>query len=207
MNPEPNLLLSDRFLVMLSKKDIPAAICFNKADITDTAAIGHYSSIYERAGYRVFVTSAKEGVGREDLLQYLSGRLTAFAGPSGVGKSSLMNMLTGEERAETGEVSKKTGHGKQTTRASSVYVVSKDTFVIDTPGFGSIDISDIEKEDLADYFPEMAARAGECRFSTCAHISEPDCGIRKAVADGIIATERYENYCSIYEDIAATRKY
>lgn len=206
-NPEPNFLLCDKFLIMLDEKEIPAALCFNKADITEEAAIGHFAEIYEKAGYPVFVTSAKLGEGKEALTEFLDGKLTAFAGPSGVGKSSLMNLISGTDAAETGEVSKKTGQGKQTTRASAIYVAGPSTYIIDTPGFGSLDLSGIEKEDLFLSFPEMASLAGKCRFSSCAHLKEPGCAVKEAVEAGAIAKERYENYCSIYEELAAQRKY
>lgn len=206
-NPEPNFLLCDKFLIMLDEKEIPAALCFNKADITEEAAIGHFAEIYEKAGYPVFVTSAKLGEGKEALTEFLDGKLTAFAGPSGVGKSSLMNLISGTDAAETGEVSKKTGQGKQTTRASAIYVAGPSTYIIDTPGFGSLDLSGIEKEDLFLSFPEMTSLAGKCRFSSCAHLKEPGCAVKEAVEAGAIAKERYENYCSIYEELAAQRKY
>ncbi len=206
-NPEPNFLLCDKFLITLSQKDIPAALCFNKADITDGERISSYAAIYEKAGLPVFVTSAKEGAGKEELLTFLSGKLTAFAGPSGVGKSSLMNLLSGREIAETGEVSRKTGQGKQTTRASEIYVASPGTYLIDTPGFGSLDIAGLEKEDLALYFPEMEKLIGRCRFNSCAHRQEPGCAVKAAVEEGSIARERYESYCAIYDEIASARKY
>ena len=206
-NPEPNFLLCDKFLIMLDEKEIPAALCFNKADITEEAAIGHFAEIYEKAGYPVFVTSAKLGEGKEALTEFLDGKLTAFAGPSGVGKSSLMNLISGTDAAETGEVSKKTGQGKQTTRASAIYVAGPSTYIIDPPGFGSLDLSGIEKEDLFLSFPEMTSLAGKCRFSSCAHLKEPGCAVKEAVEAGAIAKERYENYCSIYEELAAQRKY
>lgn len=206
-NPAPNFLLCDKFLIALGQKDIPAALCFNKADITEEEALSSYAAIYEKAGFPVFVTSAREGSGIYDLEKFLSGKLTAFAGPSGVGKSSLMNVLTGSEIAETGEVSKKTGQGKQTTRASEIYVASPGTYLIDTPGFGSLDIAGMEKEDLALYFPEMEKLIGKCRFNSCAHVKEPGCAVKAAVEAGSIARERYESYCAIYEELANARKY
>lgn len=206
-HPAPNFLLCDKFLITLSQKEIPAALCFNKADITEEEEISSYAAIYEKAGLPVFVTSAVEGAGKEDLLAFLSGKLTAFAGPSGVGKSSLMNLLSGAKVAGTGEVSRKTGQGKQTTRASEIYVAAKGTYLIDTPGFGSLDLQGIEKEDLYCYYPEMARLTGQCRFSSCAHLKEPGCAVKAAVEEGTIARERYENYCAIYEELASQKKY
>ncbi|MBQ7360325.1 MAG: ribosome small subunit-dependent GTPase A [Lachnospiraceae bacterium] len=209
--PSPNLNLLDRFLVMMKSQDLPCIICFNKLDIADPAQQEHLRSIYEPCGYQVLFVSAKEAVEHPETLdplrQILKGKTTTVAGPSGVGKSSLINSLQSDVCMETGEISSKIERGKHTTRHSQLIALSSGTYIMDTPGFSSLGLFDMEKEDLQQYYPEFAEYEVECKFGGCSHISEPVCGIKEAVKAGKIAKERYENYKLLYEELKSKKKF
>ena len=163
--------------------------------------------IYAAAGYPICFVSAKEQIGIETVKEQIEGKTFALAGPSGVGKSSLTNVLQSEIRMETGEISMKIERGKHTTRHSQVIPLSKNTYLMDTPGFSSMYMPGFEKEDLKDCYPEFVALEEQCRFTGCSHIHEPDCAVKEALSEGKISTERYENYCTLYEEIKDTKKY
>lgn len=176
--PMPNLNLLDRFLVMMEKNDIDTIICFNKIDLIEEEQILKMKDIYVKAGYHVIFTSTKSGTGIEDVKRLLEGKTTAFAGPSGVGKSSLLNAIMPEANSQTGSISEKIKRGKHTTRHSEIFHIGEDTFIFDTPGFSSLYVNDFEKEDLEKYFREFRRFSNQCRFVGCAHENEPD---RKSV--------------------------
>ncbi len=210
-DPAPNLLLLDRLLVAMKMKEIQAAICINKADITEDPLLSEITETYENASYPVFITSAKENNGRKALLSFMKGTLTALVGPSGVGKSTIMNMLTKKDLAKTGEVAKKTGQGKQTTRTSEIYVIDdvENTYVMDTPGFSAFDISDLDERELFHYFPEMERENGKCFFTGCVHMEEPEekCAVKAARKKGLISKSRYQNYRTIFSDLRSKRSF
>ena len=205
--PDPNWNLLDRFLCMMEYQHVPVTICFNKCDLITDAEKERILAIYRPAGYPVLFVSAKEGTGIEELKAVLSGKTSTVAGPSGVGKSSLINRLQPDLCMETGEISARIERGKTTTRHSQLVPISEDTFIMDTPGFSSMDVPGMEKEDLWTFFPEFIPFEKECRFQGCSHINEPDCGIKKALADGRIHAERYRNYQLIYEEMKKVRRY
>lgn len=197
-NPTPDLFLTDKLAVAAEASGITPVICVNKSDLADYDKI---CDIYEKAGYRVIVMSAKEALGAEELRAVIKGRVSAFAGLSGVGKSSILNLLSGEA-AETGEVSK-INRGRHTTRHVELFELEENTFILDTPGFSSLSISDIcsvKADELADYFPELAAAQGECRFKGCSHINEPDCAVKAMVGEGV-AQSRYDSYKELYNQL------
>lgn len=207
VKPDPNFNLLDRFLIMMKQQDVPCVICFNKKDIDGENAGEIYRQIYEDCGYRVINVSAAKGEGIDELRETLAGRTTAAAGPSGVGKSSLVNCLQSEVIMETGRISSRIERGKHTTRHSELIAVGKDTYILDTPGFSSLGLFGLEKEELAGYYPEFAAYERYCRFGGCAHVSEPVCGVKDAVAEGRISKMRYENYCLLYQELKDKKRY
>lgn len=200
-NPMPNLNLLDRFLVMMERNGIDTIICFNKIDLVEEEEILKLRDIYVKAGYHVMFTSTKESMGIEEVLRVIDGKTTAFAGPSGVGKSSLLNALIPEANSQTGEISEKIKRGKHTTRHTEIFNVSDDTYLMDTPGFSSLYVNDFEKEELKDYFREFIEYNDGCRFTGCVHVNEPDCLVKEAVENGEISQSRYDNYILMYEEI------
>lgn len=206
-SPAPNLNLLDRFLIMMERQKLPCLICFNKTDLDRDGLLESYVKAYEKSGHEVLAVSAKEGLGMNSLRERLQGKTTTVAGPSGVGKSSLINLLLGERTMETGSLSAKIDRGKHTTRHSELLRIDEDTYIFDTPGFSSLELFDLEKEDLAAYYAEFEPFEKYCRFGGCSHVNEPVCGIRDAVKDGEIPRVRYENYCQLYEELKAKKKY
>lgn len=205
--PKPNLPLLDRFLVTMEQRKIPALICFNKEDMADEEACCSLRKIYEAAGYELIFTSAAEERGVEELKAHLKGKTSTVAGPSGVGKSSLINLLAPYAQMETGEISEKIDRGKHTTRHSELLMIDEDSFIMDTPGFTSLYLEDMEKEELGRYFPEFAAYEPFCKFGGCSHINEPKCGVKEALSLGKISQQRYDDYKLMYEELKEQRKY
>ena len=205
--PKPNLSLLDRFLVIMEKQDVPVIICFNKQDLCDEEEVGRLKEIYEACGYPVVLASAKQGEGIEEIKSLLRGKTTTVAGPSGVGKSSLTNLLQNEVQMETGEISKKLGRGRHTTRHSQIIQIEEDTWLYDTPGFTSFYVEEIEKEELRFYFREFFKYEGTCRFQGCTHTHEPGCMVKNALEEGKISKERYENYLELYGELKVKRRY
>ena len=204
--PKPNLSLLDRFLVIMEKQDVPVIICFNKQDLCDEEEVGRLKGIYEACGYPVVLASAKQGEGIEEIKSLLRGKTTTVAGPSGVGKSSLTNLLQNEVQMETGEISKKLGRGRHTTRHSQIIQIEKDTWLYDTPGFTSFYVEEIEKEELRFYFREFSKYEGTCRFQGCTHTHEPGCMVKNALEEEKIPKERYENYLELYGELKEKRR-
>jgi len=200
-HPEPNLNLMDRFLCMMEEQDVPVVICFNKDDLAEDGFEEKMRSTYEPAGYKLIFTSALEERGIDPIKEALKGKTSTVAGPSGVGKSSIVNLLTDGHSMETGEVSEKIGRGRHTTRHSELLYLGEDTYIMDTPGFSSIFVPKIEPVNLYTLFPEFIEPAENCRFTGCAHHKEPDCGVKDAVEEGLIAQSRYENYLQIYSEM------
>ena len=163
--------------------------------------------VYENCGHIVKFISVKEEEGIDEIRKLIHGKTTVLAGPSGVGKSSLMNLLQPEAQMETGEVSEKIKRGRHTTRHSELIRIEKDTFVLDTPGFSSLYVNDFEKEQLKYYFPEFGPYEGLCRFSGCDHVHEPDCAVKQAAEEGKIHEIRYNDYVAMYRELQEKRRY
>lgn len=206
-SPNPNFNLLDRFLVMMGRQDVPVILCFNKCDLITEEQKQEIASIYEASGCKILFVSAKKELGLNALQEILEGKTTTVAGPSGVGKSSLINLLAPEACMETGEISKKIERGRHTTRHAELIQLKGDGYIMDTPGFSSLYLPEMEKEELQDCYPEFAAYEPYCRFQGCSHISEPDCGVKEALSEGKIHLVRYENYCQLYGEIKDRKKY
>ena len=194
-------------MIQMEHKEIPALICFNKVDLIGEEERERLAAIYESAGYRVLFTSAKEEKGIDELKSVLREKVTTVAGPSGAGKSTLINCLQQETVMETGEISAKIERGKHTTRHAQLIEVGENGYIFDTPGFSSLDVSELMPEELEQCFPEFKDYRESCRFLGCAHIHEPDCGVKEALAMGKISRERYENYVSLYGECKNKRRY
>ena len=192
---------------MMEYQDVPVTICFNKKDLLEEQAIEEFAGVYKKCGYSVLYTSAEKEEGIRELHELLDGRTTAVAGPSGVGKSSLVNRLQPNVQMETGSISRKIERGKHTTRHSEIIPIAADTYIMDTPGFSTLYIPGFEKEDLQNFYPEFKEYEPYCRFKGCSHISEPDCGVKEALAEGKISPLRYENYKLLYEELKDVKKY
>lgn len=205
--PEPNLGLLDRFLLQMEYKDIPVIIGFNKCDLVEDARIRELEKIYKASGYPMVFVSVRESKYLEELKELLSGKTTALAGPSGVGKSSLMNWLLPEASMETGAVSEKIKRGRHTTRHSELFHIGERTYLFDTPGFSSLYLNDFTDETLKHYFPEFLNYEKTCRFTGCNHINEPDCGVKNAMEEGKISPVRYEHYVQMYGELKEQRRY
>lgn len=206
-SPNPNFNLLDRFLVMMGRQDVPVILCFNKCDLITEEQQQEIASIYEASGCKILFVSAKKELGLKELEEILEGKTTTVAGPSGVGKSSLINLLAPEACMETGEISKKIERGRHTTRHAELIQLKGDGYIMDTPGFSSLYLPEMEKEELQDCYPEFAAFEPYCRFQGCSHISEPDCGVKEALSEGKIHPVRYENYCQLYGELKDRKKY
>ena len=205
--PDPNFNLLDRFLCMMEYQKVPVTICFNKCDLVSEEEKENLQKIYAPAGYDILFTSVKTGENIDRLKALLAEKTTTVAGPSGVGKSSLINELQTDVRMQTGAISDKIGRGKHTTRHSEIISIGQDTYIMDTPGFSSMDLPGFEKEDLWTCYPEFVPYEPECRFIGCSHIGEPDCGVKNALAEGKISRVRYDNYVMLYDEMKNIRKY
>lgn len=204
--PEPNYNLLDRFLIMIRQQGLACILCFNKQDISDETKKQQMKKIYENSGCKILFVSAAKKEGIAQLQDALCAKTTAVAGPSGVGKSSLVNCLQEGRQMETGEISEKIARGKHTTRHSELIAICDDTYIMDTPGFSSLSLFDMSKEELQDYYPEFESYKTGCKFTPCAHIHEPVCGVKKALEEGCISSVRYDNYVAFYDELREKEK-
>lgn len=205
--PEPNLNLLDRFLIMMQQKEIPGILVFNKCDLVGEEQRERLRSVYEKSGCKILFVSAKKQQGIREIKELLEKKTTTVAGPSGVGKSSLINLLQSSVNMETGSISEKIQRGKHTTRHAEFIFMGEDSYILDTPGFSSLAVFDMEKEELEQYYPEFEEYKENCRFHGCSHTHEPGCRIKEAVEEGNINKERYHNYLLIYEELKNKKKY
>lgn len=204
--PKPNLVLVDKFLVMAEMSGVEAVICINKKDLVSEEELEEYKSVYEDI-YPVIAVSAKNGEGLDELKSAISGETAALAGPSGVGKSTLLNSLIPHANMETGSISEKTSRGKHTTRHVEIFNADGGGRIFDTPGFTSFEIMEAEEDSLMHYYPEIDRYNGSCYYDNCRHLKEPGCAVREAVKAGKIHPRRYESYAANMEEIKNRRKY
>jgi ribosome biogenesis GTPase len=205
--PEPNFNLLDRFLIMMERQGVDTIICFNKKDIVTQDEIKKLTDTYVNSGYKIVFTSTKQPDGVKEIEDLIKGKTTAVAGPSGVGKSSIINILQPKADMETGAISTKIERGRHTTRHSELIYIEDSTYIMDTPGFSSLFINDFEKEELKDYFPEFAEYQEGCKFQGCVHINEPKCMVKDALLEGKISQVRYNNYIEMFNELKDKRRY
>ncbi len=208
-DPSPNLVVIDRFLISAAMRGIPCIIGVNKADLADAAALEELRSVYALCGSPTVFLSVREGTGMAELMSLLRGRTTILAGPSGVGKSSLINAAAGRNLMETGEISRKLARGKNTTRHTELLEIGDGTYLCDTPGFTAFDTAEIAKEDLQYYYDEFTPYRDSCRFQGCVHVDEPGCAVKEALREGLFPEKRYGSYRQLFGELkeAERRKY
>lgn len=206
-DPEPNFGLLDRFLILMTKQNLPVIICFNKTDLISAEECKKIEDGYRNSGYEIRFLSAKEKSGIQEITELLDHKTTVLAGPSGVGKSTLVNLLQAGVTMETGAVSEKIRRGKHTTRHSEFIWINDDTYILDTPGFSSLELEDIEADEVKSYFPEFHPHEGKCRFRGCVHQNEPDCAIKQAGKAGLVSKQRYLSYIQIFKELKEKEKY
>jgi ribosome biogenesis GTPase / thiamine phosphate phosphatase len=204
--PDFSTYLLDKFLVHIEANGIEAVICLTKTDLGVTEQTQKEAEVYERLGYKVLYTSQESKESADDVAEALQGRISVFAGQSGVGKSTLLNVIKPELHLETNPISRSLGRGKHTTRHVELIKLDEGTYVADTPGFSSLDFRGIEAASLSHLYPEMAALINDCRFRACTHLKEPGCAVKQAVEDGSIAQFRYESYKQFHDEIQSQKR-
>ena len=204
-NPKPDLLMLDKQLAYVENLKIEPVIVINKIDLDENYK--KIQELYTKIGYKVIATSAKQNIGISELKKQLKNKISVFSGNSGVGKSSIINALFEEDKTQEGEVSKKNKKGKNTTTDTKLYELEENTFIADTPGFSSFEISEIESNQLDKNFREFNNEIPSCEFVGCTHIKEENCGIKKAIEENRISKERYERYLKIYEELKDKEKH
>jgi ribosome small subunit-dependent GTPase A len=207
LEPLPSFNLLDRYLIIMEARNVSVHICFNKMDLINDKQKKAIADIYKNTNYNIIFTSIKEDEGVDTIKEILQGKTSVLAGPSGVGKSSLTNKIFPKAKMETGVLSKKISRGKHTTRHAEIFNISEDTYIVDTPGFTSISLEDMEADEIKNHFPEFVEFAGDCKFQSCVHVAEPICGVKKAVEEEKISKSRYDNYLLLYKEQKERRRY
>lgn len=206
--PLINYLTFDKYLVMLEHYKIPVKIIINKIELTNDAQKQEFEEIYSKTNYDYLYTSTRTGIGIDNLEKLLINKISSFAGPSGVGKSTLLNRISDDFEVQTADISKKTSRGRHTTRHVELFEIFENSYLFDTPGFSALNLSFIDDfKYVKNYFNEFKKYSLECKFKDCEHINEPKCGVKEAVENGKISKSRYNNYIFIREEIKKERKY
>jgi ribosome biogenesis GTPase / thiamine phosphate phosphatase len=206
-SPPPDLVLLDKLLITAEMKKLHAVICINKVDLVEAKEYEHIAAAYQKAGYSVLFLSSCTNQGFESLQEELSDGITVFAGQSGVGKSTILNRILDSWVLETGEISHRNERGKHTTRHTELVELSNGGLVVDTPGFSSFEVADLEYDELELYYPEFAPCLNQCRFPGCGHNSEPECSVKEALEAGRIDEGRYNRYLQLYTLLKENRTY
>ena len=205
--PDPNLTLLDLLLIEVEKMGLAPVICFNKLDLATAEEWEHLRSVYRDSGYPLFFLSSRTGEGIDELKHQLEGKTTVLMGNSGVGKSTLINRLCPHAMMETGVISEKLRRGRHTTRHTELFFAGAGTYLMDTPGFSAMELTGVEPEQLRFYYNEFNPYYPDCRFNDCMHTEERDCAVKRAVEEGAISRERYEQYRTLLNDIRNRKKY
>lgn len=206
-NPEPSFLLLDKLLIAAEVNNLKPVICFNKADLADEEQKENILNILKNTGYKIIFTSKYNEDSLIELKNILKDKLNVFSGPSGVGKSSIMNAVQPDFILKTGEISEKLKRGKHTTRHAEIYKLSFGGYAVDTPGFSSFELEGIDEYDLKNYYPEIVKYDEGCKFLDCLHNKEPNCAIKEAVSNNLISQTRYNNYIKLLEQIKSNKPY
>lgn len=205
--PSPDFLLIDKLIALLEYKNIEIAICINKIDLSSKKEYKKISDLYKKIGYPVVCTSAKKKIGINQLKKILKGKVSTLAGSSGVGKSSLLNIILKDVQLKTGEISKKIERGKHTTKHVELFELEEGGFILDTPGFSVLNLNEIKSEDLKYYFREFEKYCTNCKFTGCNHINEPGCAVKEAVENNQIDSGRYNRYKIIFNELKLNKEY
>ena len=207
-SPNINLMLLDKYLLMIEKNNIDCVIVFNKSDLVTEDERNLFAEIYRNIGYKVIFNSNESSHVNEELLKEFKNHISCVIGPSGAGKSSTLKKLFPNENFVSGKISEKTQRGKQTTRHIEIKMVDENTYVLDTPGFSSFDLSFLkDKSEIKNNFLEFRKNSSKCKFNNCEHINEPKCEIKKLLESGEISKSRYDNYLKIVEEYEKLRRY
>lgn len=205
-DPKPDILMLDKQLAFAEFLGVKSVIVLNKTDLDNKKQFKEIKTNYEKIGYKVIETQAKDGIGIDELKNTLKSNINVFSGNSGVGKSTLINAIFKDQITQEGEISKKNKKGKNTTTYIKLYEIDENTYIADTPGFSTFDISEIESKDLCKFFKEFKKFIKDCEFIGCTHIKEENCGIKRALEDGKITESRYQNFCKIYQELKEKEK-
>lgn len=205
VSPDINIDLLDRFLILVAEQKLDVIICINKIDLDTDKKYENIKNMYEKSGYKVICLSAEKGIGIDELKSNLKNKISVFAGPSGVGKSSLINSISPNLQLKTGEISAKIERGKHTTRHAELMQIEENSYIVDSPGFTSLFLEHIPAEEIQYYFREFEPYLSGCRYTGCSHIHEPECAVKEQIGENI-QTKRYERYVNLYNELRKDRK-
>lgn len=206
-SPNPDFMLLDKLLITAEHKNITSIICINKIDLDEDEKYHEIIEMYKETNYRIILTSSQTNSGFEEMKEVLKGKVTVFAGQSGVGKSTILNRIMNNTVMVTGEISSKIERGKHTTRHAELIELTKGGYIVDTPGFSSFELLGILHEELQLYYPEFSEYINKCKFTHCSHVSEPECAVKQALNAGLININRYQRYVELYNNLKQIKNF